>query len=265
MTDAPLIGTPARLRSVALHEEHRIVFNAKAFVGDGVVRIKDDNRSYAMSEEEWDLHVSVLRCWDTGGEGLDKAAYRRKHRRFYEKLKNFKVTTTDAYAVLKRSKVEKDGSKTWRMVVHQEEVFDAISEAHLQVGHKKVGQTNNCVNEKYHNITEAQVKVFRKSCPICSEEQPRLTMLAGAKKPIMSSNFRDRFQVDLIDMRSSKMKDWNGIMMRWIMVVKDHFTKLVYLRALPYKEAILVAHELSHIMGLLGFPLVFHTDNGGEF
>jgi hypothetical protein len=77
MTDAPLIETPARLRSVALHEEHRIVFNAKAFVGDGVVRTKDNNRSYAMSEEEWDLHVSVLRCWDTGGEGLDKAAYRR--------------------------------------------------------------------------------------------------------------------------------------------------------------------------------------------
>ena len=61
------------------------------------------------------------------------------------------------------------------------------------------------------------------------------------------------------------MEDWNGTKMRWIMTLKDHFTKLVYIRALPFKEQKIVAQEISLIMGFIGYPLVFHSDNGGEF
>ena len=261
MADDLLLETPARVLNAALHEAHRIEFNASVFPVDS------DNKSIALTEDEWNEHVKVLLCWDTGDEGMTKTAYRKQHKKFYEKVKVFKVTTIlgdRPSFILKRKTVEKNGSETWRMVVHQEQVFDAISEAHLSAGHKKVGATNTRIHEKYHNITEAQVKIFRLSCPVCNEEQPRMAKLAGARNPIMTSSFRDRFQVDLIDKRSNAMPDWNGSEMKWIMVVKDHFIKLVYLRALMRKEAALVAQELSHIMGLLGYPLVFHTDNIGD-
>ena len=87
----------------------------------------------------------------------------------------------------------------------------------------------------------------------------------GAAKPINSDNFRDRFQVDLIDMRTRKKKNVHGIMMRWIMTVKDHSTKLTHLSALPLKKAKFVVHELQSLFGLLGYPIIFHTDNGTEF
>ena len=84
----------------------------------------------------------------------------------------------------------------------------------------------------------------------------------GAKKPILSSEFRDRFQVDLIDMRTMRRLDIYGKMQCWIMTVKDHSTGLVYLSALPKKKAEFVAAELDKYFGLAGYPEIFQT---GEF
>lgn len=85
------------------------------------------------------------------------------------------------------------------------------------------------------------------------------------KKPIISESFRDRFQVDLIDMRGCAQEDIYGQTMRWIMTLKDHFSHLTYLVALPQKKTSYVAYELDRIFGLIGYPVVFHTDNGKEF
>ncbi len=40
---------------------------------------------------------------------------------------------------------------------------------------------------------------------------------------------------------------------------------MVYLTALPRKRANGVAYKLQEIFGVLGFPRIFHTDNGKEF
>jgi hypothetical protein len=81
----------------------------------------------------------------------------------------------------------------------------------------------------------------------------------GVKKPILSSEFRDRFQVDLIDMRTMRKCDVYGQMQRWIMTVKDHSTGLVYLCALPRKKAKFTAAELEKFFGFVGYPEIFHT------
>ena len=81
----------------------------------------------------------------------------------------------------------------------------------------------------------------------------------GAKKPILSSEFRDHIQVDLIDMRAMRKRDIYGNMQRWIMTVKDHSTGLVYLCVLPQKKTIFVAAELEKYFGLIGYPEIFHT------
>ena len=49
------------------------------------------------------------------------------------------------------------------------------------------------------------------------------------------------------------------------MVVKDHFTGLCYLRAIPNKNAKYVCFELNSLFGLIGYPHIFHTDNGSQF
>jgi hypothetical protein len=53
--------------------------------------------------------------------------------------------------------------------------------------------------------------------------------------------------------------------MRWVMTIKDHSTGLTYLCALPRKRPHLIAYKLQEIFGIIGYPKIFHTDNGKEF
>ena len=80
-----------------------------------------------------------------------------------------------------------------------------------------------------------------------------------AKRPILSSEFRDRFQIDLIDMQTMHRLDVYGQIQRWIMTVKDHSTGLVYLSALPKKRADYIAAELDKYFGFVGYPKIFLT------
>ncbi len=81
----------------------------------------------------------------------------------------------------------------------------------------------------------------------------------GAKNPLLSPEFCDCFQVDLIDMQTMRKKDVYGQMQYWIMTVKDHSTGLVYLCALPRKMATFDAAELEKFFAFVGYPKIFHT------
>ena len=68
-----------------------------------------------------------------------------------------------------------------------------------------------------------------------------------------------------MDYQSERCPDHFRVIMKWLMVIKDHFTKYVWLRPIPKKEGELVAAELRILFHDVGFPLIFHTDNGSEF
>ncbi len=111
----------------------------------------------------------------------------------------------------------------------------------------------------FYSPTHELCKLFIADCFVCHEKHPRVPATKGAKKPILLSEFRDRIQVDLINMRVMRKQDIYGNMQRWIMTVKDHLTGLVYLCALPRKKAVFAAAELEKYVGLIGYPENFHT------
>jgi hypothetical protein len=85
------------------------------------------------------------------------------------------------------------------------------------------------------------------------------------QRHILSSAFRDRIQVDLIDMRTCRRKDLFGVIMNCTVVCKDHFTGFFAARCIPRKHASYVAHVLSELFGIIGYPTILPTDNGKEF
>jgi transposase InsO family protein len=87
----------------------------------------------------------------------------------------------------------------------------------------------------------------------------------GSRKPIRSRCYRDRFQIDLIEFCKLRKMDPFGVLMNWVMTIKDHATGLTYLCALPRKRPHLIAYNLQKIFGIIGYPKIFHTDNGKEF
>jgi hypothetical protein len=138
------------------------------------------------------------------------------------------------------------------------DIFDVIHEAHSRQGHLKVEKTlANCM--MFYNPTYKLCKLFINDCFICHEKHPKVLARKGAKKPILSSEFCDHFQVDLIDMRTMRKRDVYGQMQRWIMTVKDHSTGLVYLCMPPRKKAEFVAAKLEKFFRFVGYPKIFHT------
>jgi transposase InsO family protein len=266
--------------SHVLHAEHRRTFNLAAFgttfeAGAPSPKVRPvTNRM--MAKHDYDFTVSVIRHWNSkqghvdsqSGRLVTQEEFRRSHsKKWYRLGKLYKVTTSEAADGLAMEQLKRYDGKSgdFKLVAHEENTFDAIHECHLTVGHKKKSSTRYEAAQKYYNLTEELCKTFVTCCPECCHEAPKVKKLSGAKNPIASAHFRDRFQADLIDYRSNPKMDVNGVEMKWLLVLKDHFTKFTMVRPIARKEAKLVAHELAFMFGVLGYPLVFHTDNGGEF
>ena len=249
-------------------KEHRRQFNLAAFgtTFEGGALSKERGKSHKMMpKHEYDECVSVMRYWNIS-EGhndpvtkqhVTQREFRRsRNRKWYRLGKVYKVTTSMApdgttMELLKRLDEkqldgkqqldqEEEKSPRWKLVAHEENAFDALHECHRIVGHKKTSSTRNEAARRYWNLTEELCKIFVTTCPECCHDPPKVKKLPGAKTPIHSGQFRDRFQADLIDYRSNPKCDVNGIEMKWLLVLKDHFTKFTMLRPIARKEAKLV-------------------------
>jgi hypothetical protein len=181
----------------------------------------------------------------------------RQHPQGYNYAKYFRIEETESLdGSAKKILLHKN---TGGIVVHMRAIFDVIHEAHCRLGHLAVDKTLAGTKPAYYSPTYELVKIYCKKCYVCMEKQPTVLPRKGAKKPILSSEFCDRFQVDLIYMRTMQKMDVYGMMQRWIMTVKDHSTGLVYLATLPRKTAKFVANELEKYFGFVGYPHIFHT------
>jgi hypothetical protein len=259
---------------VALRAKHRKIFLMKAFgINPDGTKILDPSLvpenipSYrtVKSVEQYTEMVHILSSW-----GDDKKLATR-HPEFLWTHKFRKKNSKKGYNYTSSFRVEviekRNGSeskllidkKSNKIVSNMLNIYDAIWESHAKIEHMGHDKTHDACKEVYYSPTQKLVRIFCQDCFVCLEKQPRVQEHKGAKQPIISSNFRDRFHVDLIDMRTIRKEDVYGVTMRWIMTVKDHSTGLIWLAALPYKKASFVAFELEKYFGFVGYPQIFHT------
>ena len=287
-------STPVKVVQASDKEKHRVVFNEQAFSVDKDYNVIDmdmhkKKMSKVLSQDKWNDIVDVVSNWKTEDElktmsNTERQAYQKwktahgnkdkNSYRWHEKYTVFKKHVpgeAQPEMVLKRIepnrvKANQQEHPDRRLVIPMPKIFNAIYEMHKdKSGHMGQERTSTAVSEKYYSVSQTQVVAFCRTCRTCLERQPAIKPHTGAKKPIHSTNWRDRFQVDLIDMRKFAQRDIYGIVQRWIIVLKDHFSGLTYITSIPRKRARYVAHELNKIFGLIGYPNVFHTDNGKEF
>jgi hypothetical protein len=81
-----------------------------------------------------------------------------------------------------------------------------------------------------------------------------------AGKPIISLGYMTRMQIDLIDMTSRPDHDY-----KWILHMRDHFSKFSWTHPLTSKRAAEVAEKLVQTFCLFGAPHILQSDNGKEF
>ena len=139
-------------------------------------------------------------------------------------------------------------------------MYAIIKQSHTAVGHDGLHKTYNDLKLHYSNISREVIKVFLRLCHHCALKKKRSELSKLVIKPVRSSDFNSRGQVDLIDYQSVPDNDY-----KWVLHYQDHFTKFSILRPLKTKTAAEVAYNILDIVMILGAPLILQSDNGREF
>ena len=115
------------------------------------------------------------------------------------------------------------------------------------------------LRKKYCNVTWQVIDLFLTLCGQCQlmKKTPKRGLVVH---PIISNYVYSWYQVDLIDMRSERHRDY-----RFIMNYQGHLTKFTFLQPLKSKTAEEVAYQLMDIFCMFGAPFILQSDNGCKF
>ena len=169
------------------------------------------------------------------------------------------------YEVMQCGDIEKlvrkrDNQASPTYFAHIDETYDIIKRAHIATGYGGHDKMMKVLIPKYANVTRDVVELYKTLCITCMKKRKRPTTKGVVVRPILTSDYGSRGQVDLVDMQSMP----NGTY-KWIMVYQDHLTKYCVLRPLSSKRAAEVAYQLMDICLLFGAPHILQSDNGSEF
>ncbi|RFU28490.1 hypothetical protein B7463_g7831, partial [Scytalidium lignicola] len=145
-----------------------------------------------------------------------------------------------------------------RYAVQDSEVFDIIVEEHIKLLHASRDKVWPVIEQQYYGIKRSDVEWVLKRRKTCALNRPSATK--APLEPIVSDRAWERIQVDLIDMRHEPSGQY-----KWIMHIKDHFTKYSQLYALKSKESKPISEAFAQFIMAFLPPKIVQCDNGREF
>ncbi|GBC52214.1 KRAB-A domain-containing protein 2-like [Rhizophagus irregularis DAOM 181602=DAOM 197198] len=181
--------------------------------------------------------------------------------------KNFILLNTGGDSVVcknnnKRTKtaLDKEGkSADFLPILVLEEMYKTICLEHVQNVH--CGQKNlyRKLRSKWYGVKKKIIEEFVNHCEICV---PRRTMSKStlAARPIVAKRFLSRVQMDLVDLRQYSDNDF-----KYILHVRDHFSRYSWAKPLTSKEPAAIAGILYEIFCQFGPPIILQSNNGKEF
>lgn len=112
-----------------------------------------------------------------------------------------------------------------------------------------------------------EVKKYLKNCTTCALNKSFLPTHPPPPIPIRSYHPFHRVQFDLVDIGTKAREHLrnNAWGYRYILVIKDCFSKFCWLFPLQKKEAPLIYNAASFLFQIEGYPIIFQSDNGKEF
>ena len=188
--------------------------------------------------------------------------YDPKDRNSVQRLNKLKFEAKTKYRLIDRQLYRvtesKDGSE---VVLRQAFVYDAgsiIAACHKTIGHAGEDKTHAEVCKKFYGISRQSLKHLLKQCETCMKMAPNKSK--APLQPICVERAMERLQIDLMDMGSIPAGPY-----KWILHIKDHFSKYSMLFALTTKESSKIADFLELFIKFYGVPEIIQADNGREF
>ena len=139
----------------------------------------------------------------------------------------------------------------------KENIYDTLVWGHERVGNSGRQKTWAELKGNYARTKHNGVQLFLQTCPSCTQRLP--TKYPPAGRPIISLGLMQKIQMDLIDFSSRADQDF-----KYILHVRDHFSKLSWAFLLKSKCAAEVATHLSKVFCMFGPARILQSDNGQE-
>lgn len=156
-------------------------------------------------------------------------------------------------------KKQKDNdSRAARPVCVKENLYDVLTKIHNDLAHPGMRAFWTEVSSRYWGIPQAITESYIKQCALCSTHKPKIKQ--SSSRPIVSTNFLSRVQVDLTYMGNTPDQGY-----KWICHMRDHFTRFSWTSPLKSKSSVEVAKVLYNVFMVFGAPLILQSDNGAEF
>jgi hypothetical protein len=105
-----------------------------------------------------------------------------------------------------------------RIFLYKEEMFDKLYDEHCPQGHRGRDLMNKHCATRYANVTIEIINLILKFCMECTKKNRKNTISSVVVKPIRSSDFLNRVQIDPIDCQSYPDGPY-----KFILNVQDHF------------------------------------------
>ena len=233
--------------------------NAKQIFIESLLKLPFSNRSELYTTLNISQKIDFMST-PIPNERSARIRWQRLHQRF-------KIVPYQSTRLLYLKMKGADCSQIKR-VVAIEELYDIIKRIHIEHNHARREGLHKRLTKEFHGITEKACTLFLESCEECHLRKAKKSVKSVVVKPISSTQFLSRCQVDLIDFRDMSEQhnmSESGVPYKWLLVYQDHFTKYILLRPLKHKSAVEVADTLEDYFCELGPPHILQSDNGGEF
>ena len=177
---------------------------------------------------------------------------------YYRFRKNYVVKQSNSTNILYKA-----NSPNLFRGVPRNELFNLFETVHNDDG-KHLGRDRlfTELKKQFAGFSRKIILKFVGMCPECQLQKSKKFLKSTVTKPIRSSDFASRGQVDLIDMQASRAMNESY---NFLLVYQDHLTKFIVPRPLKRKTAAEVTSILLDILCLIGPPHILLSDNGKEF
>lgn len=125
------------------------------------------------------------------------------------------------------------------------ELFDAVHEVHVGIGHVGRERMGTVLRTRYKNINRNAIELYLKLCEQCQQ------------KPLKSLS---RAQITLIDFQTSPDGEYN-----YLLVYQDLLTKFIILKPLITDRPSEVAYILLDIFSVFGAPAILNYYNNIDY
>ena len=102
-----------------------------------------------------------------------------------------------------------------RRVLPLEDMYNVIKKVHTDRGNPGRDGLYKALSQKYYGVTKSVCQIFTSQCEICQLKRHKKPMKSLVVKPISSSSYLSRGQMDLIDFSTTFLKLTNHLSGSW--------------------------------------------------